>query len=205
MTIASPAQPGCATALAAAVASTDSPAPAIVPFIFASAERKSKRVLAPESHAVPRHANRHVKGSWVESIFEARVLALGFSVYKPWCGQSVVDFVIERNGRLLRIQVKSAWTRYGYRYFFRTIRSASTHGRARYYGTTIDFLAGFVAPLNAWYIIPAHAVGRHAHILVYPLDDVITHDVLGRPRKQRKARDYEHFREAWHLLGTTSA
>jgi hypothetical protein len=124
------------------------------------------------------------KGEWAEVCFLARALALGFHVAKPYGDSAPYDFVVDPgHGRLLRIQVKCATTR-GSRdgYQFRL-----THGydQRRYSAHDIDFVAAFVAPLNAWYLIPGSALNGRSVILLRP----------GR-RNQR----FAHFREAWRLL-----
>jgi PD-(D/E)XK endonuclease len=179
---------------------SDAPLPAIIPFIFAAAERPAKGAVQKESQPLPHTQSRTAKGVWVESIFQSRAIALGFTVYRPWGGHSALDFIIERNGRVLRIQVKSGWARKRYHYFFRTDRNSWFRGRRRKYDRIVDFIVGYVPPINAWYIIPAAALGKHTGIYVYPLDAEITHDARGYLRKHRNGPDYEQFREAWHLL-----
>ncbi len=44
----------------------------------------------------------------------------------------------------------------------------SYRGNVKYSRDDIDFLAAFVAPHDAWYIIPIEALGRRFSIRLYP-------------------------------------
>ena len=72
--------------------------------------------------------------------------------------------------------------------------------RRTYTSKEVDFIAGMVAPLDVWYIIPISAILPGQEVVrVYPLDGRIPLDVNGNPRKSRH-HNYEQFREAWRLL-----
>ena len=50
----------------------------------------------------------------------------------------------------------------------------------------IDFVVGYVAPLDRWYVIPVEALKGLFSIRIF--------------LKECKRRRYEKYREAWHLL-----
>jgi hypothetical protein len=62
-------------------------------------------------------------------------------------------------------------------------------GRATYTADEIDFIAAFVAPHDAWYVIPLDALSGRKFIRVYP-----------GVKMRAKAGLFEQYREAWHLL-----
>lgn len=136
---------------------------------------------------LPKH--RKVRGELAETIFLSAALRRGFRVSKPYGDNSPYDFIVERAGRISRVQVKATahydkLHRTGYR--FHTSRNLGPRCRRTrvYLARDIDFIAGYVFPLDAWFIIPVATV--HATMV----------RVLGRRRRSR----YDRYREAWHLL-----
>ncbi|HKV81559.1 MAG TPA: group I intron-associated PD-(D/E)XK endonuclease [Candidatus Sulfotelmatobacter sp.] len=90
------------------------------------------------------------------------------------------DVAIESHGRFLRVQVKC--TR------FRRGRSYKCHLDSNghpYTPDQIDFIAAYVIPTDAWYILPIKATNAQPDVLLTP----------NNPRSK-----YEKYREAWHLL-----
>jgi len=96
--------------------------------------------------------------------------------------------VVEERGRLLRIQVKSAFTttRWGYSV---AVARKRVRRHIRYSCDEIDFIAAYVAPHDAWYIVPVHEIVHHIHIRLYP-----------EGTKKRDGGYFEKYREAWDLL-----
>src|SRR3954469_25392315 len=63
---------------------------------------KSPTTKLPTPSAPPKR-----KGEFIEAIFLAKCIALGFNVCKPWGDSARFDFMLEREGhRPLRIQLK---------------------------------------------------------------------------------------------------
>ncbi len=56
------------------------------------------------------------RGEWVELVFMAMAVRLGFRVSKPWGDSSAYDVGVESGERILRVQVKSTdcRTQYGW-------------------------------------------------------------------------------------------
>ncbi len=120
------------------------------------------------------------RGEWAESVFMARAGEHGLPVSKPWGEMCSYDFVIGKTGRFASVQVKSTicQSKKGYDC---TVRG----GHKAYPAGSFDFVAAYVVPEDAWYIIPAKVIRGNKSIRLYP--------------KLPTAR-YEKYREAWHLL-----
>ena len=72
-------------------------------------------------------------------------------VSKPWGDSAPYDFMIEHNGRVLRVQVKSTMriVRGCYRCHVPYNRGQGSPQRL------MDFVAAYVIPEDLWYILPA--------------------------------------------------
>ncbi|HLW88555.1 MAG TPA: group I intron-associated PD-(D/E)XK endonuclease [Terriglobales bacterium] len=126
-----------------------------------------------------KHPKEH--GEWAEMRFMVRAAEHGFIVTKPWGDSAHYDFVIERYGHFLRIQVKSSMCRRFKNYAF-MLRG----GRALYSADDFDFMAAYIIPLDLWYIIPV-AIGIAGIRRLYL-----------SPEYPKSI--YHPYREAWHLL-----
>ena len=120
----------------------------------------------------------------------ARAFELGFHLAKPVGNYESYDVAINLGRRFVRVQIKATWTagRVGdiyYREGYYTIdlrrRSRKPYGRRDF-----DYLAVYIVPEDAWYIIPAAVTTRITGIRICP----------GNPRCK-----YEKYREAWELIG----
>jgi len=120
------------------------------------------------------------RGEWAESVFMARAHEHGLPVSKPWGELSCYDFVIGKTGRFVSVQVKSTLMKESGGYNC-TVRG----GHKAYAPGSFDFVACYVIPADAWYIIPAEVVHGKRSIVFYP----------GSPTSK-----HESYREAWHLL-----
>ncbi len=128
--------------------------------------------------------NTKQRGEWVEIKFMAEAAGRGLTVLKPHGDSARFDCVVTSGGPLYRVQVKSAFSMSDYAYRGTTIGSKQ---RSRFSSKEIDFLAAYVFPCDAWYIIPARAVHGKMDFAVFP------------HRRNSRGR-YEKYREAWHLL-----
>jgi PD-(D/E)XK endonuclease len=126
-----------------------------------------------------------------ELIFVVKAASMGFAVSKPYGDSEAYDLVIEENGRLLRIQVRSVFTTVRWGYSVSVQRHSNSHGRpvAQYSAAEIDFIAAYVVPHDAWYIIPVFEIVSRAHIRLYP-----------EGAKRNDGALFEKYREAWDLL-----
>jgi len=83
--------------------------------------------------------------------------------------------------------VKSCYKAEGTAYPIRTCRNHN--GRFGVYSPKeIDVIVVYLVPENAWYVIPIEAIGKRGWLYFHPNG--------GR----RGVRQYEQYREAWHLM-----
>ncbi len=68
-------------------------------------------------------------------------------------------------------------------------RPGSGKGKAIYSPEEIDFIAAYIAPHQAWYVIPVEALRKCKTIRLYPVK-----------KSHRTGAFYEAYREAWQLL-----
>ena len=135
---------------------------------------------------IPKHPK--LRGEWAEVHFLARASEHGLHVSKPYGDCLPYDFIVEDNGRMLSVQVKST------SYMPSGRRPYSCHVRPlrerRYPVAAVDFLAAYIIPEDHWYIIPYTDLDKRK--LFIPLD----------PGNRRNC--YEKYFEAWNLLSTST-
>lgn len=95
------------------------------------------------------------RGEVAEARFVAKAMSLGFSVSRPVGDSRPYDFILQFNHRLTRVQVKSAWTKHGGGYHFTTsLGRTSRSGIRPYAAGEVDFIVAYIAPHDAWFILP---------------------------------------------------
>ena len=125
-------------------------------------------------------------GELAELAFAFKAASLGFGVSKPLGDNQPFDFILNAGHRLWKVQVKSTY-HIDETCYFNTVRAA-VGGRSRVYSAeNIDVLAGWVMPLDVWYIIPVQAFAPRMGVEVYP-------------HREKAMGQYESFREAWCQL-----
>jgi hypothetical protein len=123
------------------------------------------------------------RGEWAELCFMAKAAGKGLRVLKPYGDSSSYDIGVEREDRILRVQIKSTnRTRRGTGYY-----ALHLHGwnEEVYAKGSIDFFAIYLIPIDAWYILPFEEVEGKLSLHLNP---------GGRSEKHAK------YREAWDLL-----
>ena len=119
------------------------------------------------------------RGEWTELHFMARASEEGVTVSKPWGECCRYDFIVEYEGKFLRIQVKSTTYRRWRSYICRLpVR--------RYTSKQIDFLVIFVIPKNAWFVFPVGVLSNGTRNLTLS--------------PHLKVSFHGRYLEAWHLL-----
>src|SRR5437868_3734802 len=102
------------------------------------------------------------RGEVAEARFVAKAMSLGFSVSRPIGDSQPFDLIVQFNERLSRVQVKSAWHKHGGGYHFSASLGRTSKGGKRPYNIgDIDFIAAYVAPEHAWFIIPVAELRAH--------------------------------------------
>ena len=133
------------------------------------------------------------RGEWVELQFMAAAASHGYRVLKPWGDSLEYDVAIEHGGDIVRVQVKSSSVRNGTGYFCQFRRNWRV--AEPYSLDELDLFATYVIPVETWYLIPAALILKptlKTAITVYPVTAL----------KEDRYK-YEHYREAWGLLGKT--
>lgn len=127
-----------------------------------------------------------VRGELNEIRFLLMAAACGLVVCKPWGDSQPFDFMVycKRTKRSYRVQVKSGSSRHRRSYTLITKRANDQ----RYSSADIDFVAAYVIPEDAWYIIPIRALKGRKSIYLYPNGG------------QSRGGIYESYRDAWQLL-----
>jgi hypothetical protein len=125
------------------------------------------------------------RGEWAESVFMARAAENGLPVSKPLGESSSFDCVVGRPGKFVAVQVKCTMAKIttGKGYV-----CAIKHNNQAYRVGSFDFVAAYVIPEDAWYIVPAKLIRKQATICLC--------SPAGR---------FEQYREAWHLLREATA
>ncbi len=141
----------------------------------------------------PRFRTFKQRGEWVELKFMAEAARRGLTVSKPHGDSARYDLAVEWDGDFSRVQVKSTgnlrWDAYW-------CGISTGNGKKLYTTEQVEFLAAYVIPKDAWYIIPAGVVGTRLTIPLYP---------HRKPKLKKNRPNFEEFREAWHLLTQPAA
>lgn len=124
------------------------------------------------------------QGELVEIRFLLEASLHGLVVAKPWGDNLPFDFLVGREGRYWRVQVKSTRQRHCRGYHLSCFRPGK---REAYAADEIDFLVAYVEPEQRWYVIPQKACGKRKTLVLFP----------SQPHNHGQ---FEGFREAWHLL-----
>ena len=122
------------------------------------------------------------RGEWAESVFIARASEEGLPASKPWGDSRSFDCVVGRPGKFVAVQVKCTVFKNpeGEGYICSTCSSHKPYRPGAF-----NYLAAYVIPEDAWYIIPAKEIRGMKSISLC---------TVGGEAK------YEQYREAWHLL-----
>lgn len=125
------------------------------------------------------------KGELAELAFLLAAATEGLVVSKPYGETSRYDFLVQGRRRVLRIQVKAAFSKCRRGYYFHL----GTGPQDRYTEKKIDFVAAYVGPLDLWYIVPVRLIQSTSGMEIQP----------GACLGKAGAR-FEPYCEAWHLL-----
>jgi PD-(D/E)XK endonuclease len=142
----------------------------------------------PTGRDLIRHRTAKSLGELAELAFSYKAASLGFGLAKPLGDNQPFDFILNSGHRLWRVQVKSTYRQAKSGAYILNAARSSPRGKTRTYtADLIDVLAGWVMPLDVWYIVPVRAFAPRCGLALYPHRDV-------------NAGQFEPFREAWCLL-----
>ncbi len=134
-----------------------------------------------------------LKGDIAEQAAVIHALRRGWGVLKPIGDRLPYDLVFDRQGTLVRVQVKSAWLDKKNGNYVVDNRRTKTNRRIMirdtYKATDFDFALAYIADLNLFYIFPTDVFinyGSEIHLV----------EAVKRQRKPRSA----NYRDAWKLI-----
>jgi hypothetical protein len=134
---------------------------------------------------MPQRPDRKHQGEVTELAFMHKAAALGFVVTKPWGDNTRYDFIVDSDGHLTRVQVRSVSLacRPGCYHV-----GAGSGGHRKHPNTRahIDLLAVYLIPEDIWYLIPISAFAPRVTINLHP--------------NRLPPAPFEQFRDAWRLL-----
>lgn len=132
-----------------------------------------------------------LKSDIAESAAVTALLKRGFKVLKPIGDRLPYDLAIDVKGKLLRVQVKSAWYRNG----VYTVDSRRTKTNRRiikrtcYSKNDFDFALLYIDDLNVFYVMPQKVFSTYKSGIT----------IVEKQTRQRKPRSTK-YRENWNLL-----
>ncbi len=134
-------------------------------------------------------SDQKTRGEWVELLFMAEAARMGLKVARPHGDSARYDVIVEGEGGLRRVQVKSTtFNRNGcYECLCFWSRVSKTRQAKQYSEEQIDVVAAYVVPEDAWFLIPAC--------------EIRTKTLYLPPKARAKKSKYRKYLEAWHLLG----
>lgn len=133
------------------------------------------------------------RGDIAEQAVVLRALKRGWSVLLPVGDNLPYDMVFDIKGRLVKVQVKSAWLDSSSSYVVDHRRTKSNRKRtlyARYKETDFDFALVFLPKIEVFYVFPVAVLLSFAGNV----------HMREAPSRNGKPRSFE-YREAWDLIG----
>ncbi|MFA5144629.1 MAG: group I intron-associated PD-(D/E)XK endonuclease [Candidatus Omnitrophota bacterium] len=134
-----------------------------------------------------------LKADIAESAVTTELLKRGFRVLRPVGDRLAYDLAIDLHGRLIRIQVKSAWFDAKARCYVVDARRTKTNRRRmlrmRYNADDFDFAITYLADLRVFYVMPLSVFSNYESTVTFVETD----------KRQRKPKSAK-YRERWDLL-----
>ena len=136
-----------------------------------------------------------LKADIAESAVMTELLRRGFKVLKPVGDRLPYDLAVDFSGKLLRIQVKSAWFDRKKKMYSVDVRRTKTNRRKmvreRYGKGDFDFAVIYIDDLHVFYVMPLEAFTDYGSTI----------SLVEAEKRQRKPKANE-YRENWELLST---
>jgi hypothetical protein len=107
------------------------------------------------------------QGELAELQFYLKSHEYGFIVSKPFGDSAKYDFIVDCNGRLSRVQVKST-AHTPYRHTGYQITIGYGKDKTCYSKKDIDYLCAYIVPSDLWYIMPIKILGDKRSLSIYP-------------------------------------
>jgi hypothetical protein len=107
-------------------------------------------------------------GNYAELRFTLAAYEKGFSILRPFSDSRPYDFVLEKHGRFIRVQVKSCSSPLNEKGLFPVGVSKGSKIRTKYTTEDCDVIAVYLKSLDIFYIIPIQFISV-VKINLYPL------------------------------------
>ncbi len=134
-----------------------------------------------------------LKADIAESAVITELLKRGFRVLNPVGDRLPYDLALDLNGKLLRIQVKSAWFNPKTKSYGVDVRRTKTNRRnmrrERYDKDDFDFAILYIDALRVFYVMPFSAFSDYSSTI----------SLIETDKRQRKPKA-ANYRERWDLL-----
>lgn len=135
-----------------------------------------------------------LKADIAESAVVTELLKRGFNVLKPIGDRLSYDLAIDVNGKLIRIQVKSAWFYRGaYKVDSRLTKTNRRRMLRKYYNKNdFDFAIIYIQDLNVFYIMPQNIFSNYK-------SEISLVETTKRQRKPKSTKYRENWKSlSWH-------
>ena len=138
-----------------------------------------------------------LKADIAESAVVTELLKRGFRVLRPLGDRLPYDLGVDRRGKFVRIQVKSAGFNEKDKCYIVDVRRTKTNRRhmlrQRYDKNDFDFAIICIADLNVFYVMPVSVFSRYGSTITFIESD----------KRQRRPKS-ANYRERWDLLSNGS-
>ena len=108
-------------------------------------------------------------GDYAELRFTLSAYEKGFSILRPFSDSRPYDFVLERQGRFIRVQVKSCNAPLPENGCFKASIGRSSHHKTKYTSEDCDVIAVYIKSLDIFYMIPIQFI-ETVTLRLYPLN-----------------------------------
>lgn len=140
-----------------------------------------------------------LKADIAESAVTTELLKHGFNVLRPYGDRLPYDLAVVVGGKLLRIQVKSAWANKKHKRYVVDVRQTKTNRRRmvrKYYDNSdFDFAIVYIQDLNDFFVIPIKIFTCYRSTLT--LVEIENSQVRFDRMKIKR------YRNSWYLLGSS--
>ena len=134
-----------------------------------------------------------LKADIAESAVMTELLRRGYKVLRPVGDRLPYDLAVDVDGKLIRIQAKSAWYDRKKEMYSVDVRRTKTNRRRmvreRYGENDFDFAVIYIDDLHVFYVMPLDAFTAYGSTI----------SLVEAEKRQRKPKAVE-YRESWELL-----
>ena len=134
-----------------------------------------------------------LKADIAESAVITELLRRGLKVLQPVGDRLPYDIAVDFNGKLIRLQIKSAWLVRSKNYYAVDVRRTKTNRRRmrreRYNENDFDFAILYIDHGPVFYIMPAKVFNSYKSTI----------SLVEADKRQRKPQAF-NYRESWDLL-----